>query len=1072
MLARISGGNDGVVDYLVNGIKNGRDFTREELDHRVILDGDLNVTDQVINSISNNGQERYLHITLSFHENEVSQDLLQKVTEDYKNLLMASHEVDEYSFYAEAHIPKIKQIEDQKTGEMIERKPHIHIVIPNKNLLTGKNLNAVGLVQSNIKELDAIQEHINLKYGLESPKNHLRVQGGDRARVISREKADIYKERNGELKAEIFTNLENKNIDNVKDFESLLTKYGEVRIYNQGKENSYYGVKPEGHNKFIRLKSKVFTKEYIEKRSIAEPVKSVKEINKLVSNWQNVTSKEIKYINPSGKARRVAYALMDRTAKENYIKEVEDNYYEQHTDSIGYIRREGRPNRKSSLAKHVKERGFTSSTSFQRLSQLRNGSLVHSIRGGGRIKSGESRSQSKPVLPLNEGNSLAETRERGSEYNHREVRSISKRRIDNVKPLMSPIAQELKEEGYKLTGEELKTINHIKENIDPDRFISHCCIQYFMNPEHHKISKGRDGSPRFSNKNRNWNALDFLTKVVNLKLDEAVETLKEINEKQVSNKPFVRIDTQSFLNKEDRLKKNKSLKSKNSLLKTLYRNELKESNQNFYDLIDDVFKDHKNSYEEKRVLKDFYKALKLNRSAIIDKKFKDSVVELRESFFNYNPFKEKEIEMKFEKIMNRFKSEENEITGHQPCLTFDEVMKKNRRDMDLQELVSTKKILGLADLAVVKDLKKEKIDFVDPDTRTVLFTDQGDRVTYKGKEDADATLAMLKYAHEKFGGQLKLKGSKEFKMACVEALAKSDMKVVLLPKEYHDLLIEKKALNVNKEAPKQEKSLFEKQIDELKQLDSKVKLADQDNILQASENRDAYVADLALSLVKEEELRTGEPITKEMINTKVKFVADELGKDFKKDLQNWDINGGKQRPNPNDYSILTKDTLETVASKVADDAQKEQEKIDLSELDNHKDIISTRTRSDLQSQGVEIDEIQLSKLTNESIHKYSKFIEKDEFKIDRQKGVMNIGKKEIKYPQNLVTNKGIINHVAYDFVRDDINAQMNNKNFAQVNIDNNQKKDIGNDVPEWVNNPNDHGFRHDLDGDLDDDLDR
>lgn len=80
MLARIGGGNGGIVDYLEHGKKQDREYTRDELDKRVILDGDLALTESIINSIPDKGQERYLHITLSFHESEVSDQLLNDVT--------------------------------------------------------------------------------------------------------------------------------------------------------------------------------------------------------------------------------------------------------------------------------------------------------------------------------------------------------------------------------------------------------------------------------------------------------------------------------------------------------------------------------------------------------------------------------------------------------------------------------------------------------------------------------------------------------------------------------------------------------------------------------------------------------------------------------------------------------------------------------------------------------------------------------------------------------------------------------------------------------------------------------
>lgn len=66
MIVEIGGGNSGIAEYLEKGLKQGRIFSRDELDQRVVLEGDLELTNKIINSIEDNGQERYLHITLSF----------------------------------------------------------------------------------------------------------------------------------------------------------------------------------------------------------------------------------------------------------------------------------------------------------------------------------------------------------------------------------------------------------------------------------------------------------------------------------------------------------------------------------------------------------------------------------------------------------------------------------------------------------------------------------------------------------------------------------------------------------------------------------------------------------------------------------------------------------------------------------------------------------------------------------------------------------------------------------------------------------------------------------------------
>lgn len=1022
MLVRISGANDGITQYLIDGVKNGRDFTRDELDKRVILDGDLDLTDQVISSIPNRGQERYLHITLSFHEERVDEDILKKVTEDYKKLLMSSHEFDEYNFYAEAHIPKIKQITDYRTGEEVERKPHIHIVIPNKNLLTGKSLNAVGLVERNIKELDAIQEHINLKYGFESPKDHLRIQGGDRSEIISREKADIFKESRGELKAKIFEDMEKNNIRDDIDFRNMLEKYGEVKIYKEGKPDRYFAVKPAGDKRFTRLKSRAFNKEYIEKRSLAEPIKNVTQINKLVENWRNVTSKEIKYINPRTKSKRVQYALLSKQAKVEYIKNEENEYYGKHKDSIGYLHRKG-----SDLKSGVKElkretRAITASSS-QRLPSMRERQLVHTIRGRG---TGEF----NPLLPSYDGNNVAEKRQARLDTG-REVRHKAYRDIDNLKPKTSAI----KNDPFIIDKEELKTLDYIKKNIDPERFLSHCIVNYLMDPSKHKIGRGKDGSHRFSDNKRNWNALDFLTRTVNLDLDEAVEELKNIYNSQVRDDSYIKVESKINLTREDLKEKREAIHYQSSKIRSLYKNEVKLSNKEFSEKINDLYENLKGSYKERETLKTFYLAMKMNRYSVLKKKFESSLKEIRAIHYNYDPSKKKEYEMKFRKLAQKFKDDGNVIEAHSPYLSFEEVMEKNKRDLDLEDNINKKKVASIADFAVVKNEKKGTVAFVDPATRETVFQDNGNHIKYNGTEDKDATLAALEYAHAKFGGKIKLTGSADFKKACVEALAESDMVVILAPKELHaEMMKLKSEMELKKNPPKEVKiTAFDAQIEKIKELDREYRDADPESKINALEAKNEYAAKVVASLVIESEKTTGEPTTKELVNDKTLLVKDALEKDFKEANNNWLTGKGVTPPNQDNFSIMDNSSIIDIEERASNIVDKEQEK-DLDLTSNHRSKITERVALELQEKGIERTEMDLNSMANDAIIQYSKYIKNNKVFADKAKNQVNVNGKNIKTPENIFTKKGMISIAAYDYVLDNVNERIDREQAADLTI--------------------------------------
>jgi len=95
----VSGRHDGVKQYLEEGRKVGRELDRDDLDERVVLVGDLDLTDAVIQSIDAPPKvERYLSITLSFKEDHVDRETLFRIARDFEAFAMHAYRPDEYSF--------------------------------------------------------------------------------------------------------------------------------------------------------------------------------------------------------------------------------------------------------------------------------------------------------------------------------------------------------------------------------------------------------------------------------------------------------------------------------------------------------------------------------------------------------------------------------------------------------------------------------------------------------------------------------------------------------------------------------------------------------------------------------------------------------------------------------------------------------------------------------------------------------------------------------------------------------------------------------------------------------------
>jgi hypothetical protein len=346
MLTRISGGHSGIKAYLENGHKQGREFSRDELDERVILAGDLEFTHQIIGGLEMDG-ERYLHITLAFKEDEIPNETLRAIAEDFRKFMFSAYKDDEYNFYAEAHLPKIKSYEHQTTGEVIERKPHIHIVVPKTNLRSGGALNPFGLVEWSERHIDAAQEHINNKYGLASPKDNRRLHFTDASDMIARYKEDNFGGANRDLKKAILEAIIERDITSYNEFGKLVAEFGGVKSRNAGREGEYLNVKPEGNAKGVNLKDYPFSREFIEmpgeekKRVLSAEIQRKYEIQgearkdpanvaAALDEWHRFRAREVKYVNSGNKKLYQVYRAAAPAEREQMLDQLAKKFYDKY----------------------------------------------------------------------------------------------------------------------------------------------------------------------------------------------------------------------------------------------------------------------------------------------------------------------------------------------------------------------------------------------------------------------------------------------------------------------------------------------------------------------------------------------------------------------------------------------------------------------------------------------------------------------------------------------------------------------------------------------------------------------
>jgi|JI9StandDraft_2_1071091.scaffolds.fasta_scaffold09771_2 hypothetical protein len=515
MLTRIRGGVAGIGDYLRDGKKAGRSYERDELDDRLVLAGDLALTEQIIESLDTEG-DRYLHVTLAFKEDEIDGATLKAIVDDFQAFAFGLYRPEEYNIYAEAHLPRIKSYIHGRTGDHVERKPHIHIVIPKTNLLSQSHASPFGLVPVSIDYLAAWQESVNYKYGLASPKDHRRVQFTDASEMISRYKADMFSGSNKDLRLEILDSVLQKNVCDFGAFQDLLSSYGSIRFRNAGKSSEYINLKMIDSQKGVNLKDYVFSRDFIslptsEKRRLlsaeaankyhspGEKRKTPEECAAMLREWSDIRSRELKYINTGNKTFAAQYRAMSADEKRAVLDAREAAFYDKHEGKIN----EGR---KPNIAGIGREPPPRARGRLLHLSEL------PVVRVGYR---------SEVLLPGDVPHNL-EHQGAGEHQTVRRPLPGRSGRSDSVAGQMLRERQEAIEQ--RLAAPE---IDQVKRELQASRLLASLAKSHGVVPDKYEVTTGKGGTDRIKCGTRNLNVADFLTREMNLPWKDAEQILRQ-----------------------------------------------------------------------------------------------------------------------------------------------------------------------------------------------------------------------------------------------------------------------------------------------------------------------------------------------------------------------------------------------------------------------------------------------------------------------------------------------------------------------------------------------------------------
>ncbi|EMC9392298.1 helix-turn-helix domain-containing protein [Vibrio parahaemolyticus] len=818
MLVRVRGGKDGIAEYLRDGMKSDREQHRDELDKRICIDGDLSLTDTIIKDMAKMDKpENYLHVTLSFAERDINEEKIRAIYDNYKSNVMSAYLPEEYNIYAEIHVPKIKSYTDKSTGETVERFPHIHMVIPRKNLLDGKDLNPRGLFRSNLKYFDAIQEKINHEHGLISPFDNQRIFKIDQSKLLARYKGDNFKGANNELKTMLFDAIQEKNISSMADFKQELASYGEVSVGKAGKPDEYLKIKPHGSSRNVRLTDQCFQPDFIERRILKREKPTQEQVNDLVDEWVNERAHEVKYIHAGSPKLRKQYQSLPKEQKRAFLDGQREQHYRRFDLSTGTrlsdraerpIRavkrsRTHAPSRTTerdgdiSTRRRTSDRELSASrTTARRFAHHSNrvsGVPQHHVATAGRQR----RTGSTKLLHNHESHHLAEQQPRRSpqlrrtgDEPRRLKRFSAKGRLEKGLP-----------KSFDTTPQGLPRASDLKSSRQPQK-----------SPPSTKVSLSRASRLPSRLKLHRHAATPHhtLSAVRRLRADAqhsesyVTQLIEDHKEHKHSHDELARFrQIRQHLKAEALLD---HLSDSHGLVKDHYRHfKAKDGSARIstgkraYNVSDFCTQHMGMSWEEtKPILKQLYGQQRQQQRVRHEQHAINSIVfvsnQVTQGWRSRSPLDESIRLLKHLQRKERFgglpmplsslerfrtpETQENAIHSGKEEFSLTETAKRIMKARETAAQLS----LTMNDLVASKNEKKQYVDFSDKNTGTKLFRDTGEKlVMHSRKPDLNHTAVALTLAAEKFG-TVKITGTKEFKQQVMDVAVSKDLNIVFADK--------------------------------------------------------------------------------------------------------------------------------------------------------------------------------------------------------------------------------------------------------------------------------------------------
>ncbi len=246
---------DGACEYMENGTAGDRN----EKDVRIQLtDWDcwesIGAVNEYLKKVGkyDKFKDNYKHIVLSFNKDELTEEKMKAIVNDFVKMYMHAYQDSEYTYYAEVHIPKIPVNERGK-----KRHGHVHIFLHKYSIELDRRLRFLTHPQRR-KEINLIKHYLIKKHGLNYTFRH---------KAIAKSNIDYYASNNIKTAKQLKESVENYINDNLHNFTNFNDMLQQIeRTFNvtiktsKSAKTPYISISHPNLKRNVRLKGLLFSK--------------------------------------------------------------------------------------------------------------------------------------------------------------------------------------------------------------------------------------------------------------------------------------------------------------------------------------------------------------------------------------------------------------------------------------------------------------------------------------------------------------------------------------------------------------------------------------------------------------------------------------------------------------------------------------------------------------------------------------------------------------------------------------------------------------------------------------------